>query len=121
MRVLSEMNTRVMGQIAELEGNVDDAADMIQYAQQNPCGPRGRPNVGHDAFAGQGHRIRSLTPTPEDRSAQGVNPSIGQGGGISRPGAAAREASGDDLHSALGRSSAKDAVAPLTASKAMAE
>ena len=29
----------------------------------------------------------------------------------SRPGAAAREASGDDLHSALGRSSAKDAVA----------
>ena len=33
----------------------------------------------------------------------------------SRPGAAAREASGDDLHSALGRSSAKDAVAPLTA------
>ena len=39
----------------------------------------------------------------------------------SRPGAAAREASGDDLHSALGRSSAKDAVAPLTASKAMAK
>ena len=37
----------------------------------------------------------------------------------SRPGAAAREASGDDLHSALGRSSVKDAVAPLTASKAM--
>ena len=36
-------------------------------------------------------------------------------------GAAAREASGDDLHSALGRSSAKDAVAPLTASKAMAK
>ena len=33
----------------------------------------------------------------------------------------AREASGDDLHSALGRSSAKDAVAPLTASKAMAK
>ena len=39
----------------------------------------------------------------------------------SRPGAAAREASGDDLHSALGRSSAKDAVAPSTASKAMAK
>ena len=39
----------------------------------------------------------------------------------SRPGAAAREASGDDLHSALGRSSAKDMVAPLTASKAMAK
>ena len=39
----------------------------------------------------------------------------------SRPGAAAREASGDDLHSALARSSAKDAVAPLTASKAMAK
>ena len=39
----------------------------------------------------------------------------------SRPGAAAREASGDDLHSAFGRSSAKDAVAPLTASKAMAK
>ena len=38
----------------------------------------------------------------------------------SRPGAAAREASGDDLHSALGRSSVKDAVAPSTASKAMA-
>ena len=32
-----------------------------------------------------------------------------------------REASGDDLHSALGRPSAKDAVAPLTASKAMAK
>ena len=39
----------------------------------------------------------------------------------SRPGAAAREASGDDLDSALGRSSAKHAVAPLTASKAMAK
>ena len=39
----------------------------------------------------------------------------------SRPGAAAREASGDDLDSALGRSLAKDAVAPLTASKAMAK
>ena len=38
-----------------------------------------------------------------------------------RPGAAAREASGDDLHSALGRSSVEDAVAPLTASKAMAK
>ena len=38
----------------------------------------------------------------------------------SRPGAAAREASGDDLHSALGRSSVKDAVAPLTGFKAMA-
>ena len=39
----------------------------------------------------------------------------------SRPGAAVRGASGDDLHSALGSSSAKDAVAPLTASKAMAK
>ena len=39
----------------------------------------------------------------------------------SRPGAAAREASGDDLHSALGRSSAKDAIAPSTASQAMAK
>ena len=32
-----------------------------------------------------------------------------------------QEASGDDLHSALGRSSAKDAVAPLTVCKAMAK
>ena len=39
----------------------------------------------------------------------------------SRPGAAAREASGDDLHSALGRSLAKDAIAPLTACKAMSK
>ena len=34
---------------------------------------------------------------------------------------AGQEASGDDLHSALGRPLAKDAIAPLTASKAMAK
>ena len=62
IRALNEMNTRVVGQLADLEGHVDEA-------QQNPRGPQGRPNVGYDAFAGQGHRIRSPTPTPGDRNA----------------------------------------------------
>ena len=83
IRVLNEMNTRVMGQLADLEGHVDDAADMIQVAQQNPRGPQGRPNVGYDAFAGQGHRIRSPTPTSGDRNAQNPVPSARPGGGVS--------------------------------------
>ena len=77
------MNARVVGQLAELEGHVDDAADMIQVAQQNPRGPQGRPNVGYDAFAGQGHRIRSPTPTPGDRKAQNPVPLARPGGGVS--------------------------------------
>ena len=67
IRVLNEMNTRVMGQIAELEKHVNDAADMIHDVQQKPRGPRGRQNVGYDASAGQGHRFRtailSTSPT----------------------------------------------------------
>ena len=51
IRVLNDMNTQVMGRMAELEGHVDDAADMIQDVQRNPRGPRQRQNVGHDAFA----------------------------------------------------------------------
>ena len=39
------LNTRVMGQLADLEGHVDDAANVIQVAQQNPRGRQGRPNV----------------------------------------------------------------------------
>ena len=74
IRVLNEMNTQVMGQLAELEGHVDDAADMTQVAQQNPRGPQGRPNVGYNALAGQGHRIRSPTPNPGDRNAQNPVP-----------------------------------------------
>ena len=81
-RVLNEMNTRVFGQLAEIEGHVDDAADMIQVAQQNPRGPQGRPNVGNNAFAGQGHRIRSPTPNPGNRNAQDPAPPARPGGGI---------------------------------------
>ena len=77
IRALNEMNTRVMGQLADLEGHVDDAADMIQVVQQNPRGPQGRPNVGYNAFAGQGHKIRSPTPTRGDRNAQNSVPSAG--------------------------------------------
>ena len=74
-------SSHATGQIAELEGHVDDAADMIHDVQQNPRGPRGRQSVGYDAFAGQGRRIRSPTPTPGDRSAQGADQSVSQGGG----------------------------------------
>ena len=82
IRTLNEMNTRVMAQLADLEGHVDDAADMIQVAQQNPRGPRERQNVGYNAFAGQGHRIRSPTPTPGDGHARDTDPSIRPSGAL---------------------------------------
>ena len=82
IRTLNGMNTRVMAQLADLEGHVDDAADMIQVAQQNLRGPRERQNVGYNTFAGQGHRIRSPTPTPGDGHGRNTNPSIRPSGGV---------------------------------------
>ena len=36
MRTLNGMNNRVMAQLSEIEGHVDEAADIIQDVQQNP-------------------------------------------------------------------------------------
>ena len=70
IRVLNEMNTRVMGQLADLEGHVDDAADMIQVVQQNPRGPQEKAK-------------RRIRPNPGDRSAQNPAPSARPGRGVS--------------------------------------
>ena len=68
IHTLNGMNNRVMAQLSEIEGHVDEAADIIQGVQQNPRGLRERQNVGH--------RIRSPTPSPTDLP---VRP----GGGVS--------------------------------------
>ena len=83
VHTLNGMNNRIMAQLADIEGNVDDAADMIQVAQQNPRGPRERQNVGYNAFAGQGHRIRSPTPFSGDGHGRDTDLSIRPGGGVS--------------------------------------
>ena len=57
MRTLNGMNNRIMAQLSDIEGHVDEAADIIQGVQQNQQNPQGlreRRNVGYDAFAGQG-------------------------------------------------------------------
>ena len=63
MRTLNGMNNRIMAQLSEIEGHVDEAADIIQGVQQNqesPQGPRERRNLGYNAFLGRdtgsGHR-----------------------------------------------------------------
>ena len=75
IRALNEMSTRVMGQLADLEGHVDDAADMIQVAQQR--------QAKHRVRRFRWTRIRSPTPTPGDRNAQNPVPSARPGGGVS--------------------------------------
>ena len=80
VHTLNGMNNRVMAQLAEIEGHVDDAADIIQGVQQNPRGLRERQNVGYNAFAGQGHRIRSPTPTPGDGHGRDTDLSVRPGG-----------------------------------------
>ena len=75
MRTLNGMNNRIMAQLSDIEGHVDEAADIIQGVQQNqqsPQRPRERRNIGYNAFAGQGHRIRSPTPTPGEGNSRGT-------------------------------------------------
>ena len=75
IRTLNGMNNRIMAQLTDIEGHVDEAADIIQGVredQQNPQQPRERRNVGYNAFAGQGHRIRSPTPTPGEGNGRGT-------------------------------------------------
>ena len=81
---LNGMNNRIMAQLSDIEGHVDEAADRIQGVQQNqqsPQGPRERRNIGYNAFAGQGHRIRSPTPTPGEGNGRGGLPTR-TGGGV---------------------------------------
>ena len=85
MRTLNGMNNRIMAQLFEIEGHVDEAAVIIQGArddQANPPQPRERRNVGYDAFAGQGHRIRSPTPTPGEGNGRGTGLPMRPGGGV---------------------------------------
>ena len=50
IRTLNGMSDRVMAQLSEIEGHVDEAADIIQGVQQNPRGLRERQNpVGERA------------------------------------------------------------------------
>ena len=83
VRTLNGMNNRVMAQLSEIEGHVDEAAEIIQGVQDNqmnPQQPRERRNVGYNTFAGQGHRIRSIrspTPTPGEG-----NVPVRPGGGV---------------------------------------
>ena len=83
IRTLNKMNTRVMSQFADLEGSIEDAAGLVQLAHDHPRGRGGRPNGGYHAFAGQGHRIRSATPTPGDGNARDSVPPNRPGGGVS--------------------------------------
>ena len=85
MRTLNGMNNRIMAQLYEIEGHVDEAAGIIQGVQDNqanPPQPRERRNVGYDAFAGQGHRIRSPTPTPGEGNGRGTGLLVRPGGGV---------------------------------------
>ena len=85
MRTLNGMNNRIMAQLYEIEGHVDEAAGIIQGVQDNqanPPQPRERRNVGYDAFAGQGHRIRSPTPIPGEGNGRGTGLLVRPGGGV---------------------------------------
>ena len=89
VRTLNGMNNRIMAQLYEIEGHVDEAADIIQGVQvnqANPPQPRERRNVGYDAFAGQGHRIRSPTPTPGEGNGRGTGLPVRPGEGVGLPG-----------------------------------
>ena len=82
IRTLNGMNNRVMAQLSDIEGHVDEAANIMQGVQQNPRGLRERQNVGYNAFAGQGHRIRSPTPTPGEGHGRGTDLPVRPGGGV---------------------------------------
>ena len=85
IRTLNGMNNRIMAQLTDIEGHVDEAADIIQGVredQQNPQQPRERRNVGYNAFAGQGHRIRSPTPTPGEGNGRGTGLPVRPGGSV---------------------------------------
>ena len=75
VRTLGAANNRIMSQLFEMEGQFDEAAGIIQGVQQineAPQQPREGRNVGYNAFAGQGHRIRSPTPTPGESDGRGT-------------------------------------------------
>ena len=75
VRNLGAAHNRIMAQLFEMEGQFDEAAGMLQGVQQineAPQQPRDRRNLGYNAFAGQGHRIRSPTPTPGEGDGQVV-------------------------------------------------
>ena len=85
IRTLNGMNNRIMAQLTDIEGHVDEAADIIQGVQDNqmnPQQPSERRNVGYNAFAGQGHRIRSPTPTPGEGNGRGTGLPVRPGGGV---------------------------------------
>ena len=85
IRTLNGMNNRIIAQLTDIEGHVDEAADIIQGVQDNqmnPQQPRERRNVGYNAFAGQGHRIRSPTPTPGEGDGRGTGLPVRPGGGV---------------------------------------
>ena len=85
MRTLNGVNNRIMAQLSEIEGHVDEAAGIIQGVQDdqmNPQQPRERRNVGYNAFAGQGHRIRSPTPTPGEGNGRGTGLPVRPGEGV---------------------------------------
>ena len=88
VRNLSAANNRIMSQLFEMEGQFDEAAGIIQGVQQineAPQQPRDRRNVGYNAFAGQGHRIRSPTPTPGEGDGRGTGRPVRPGGGVDLP------------------------------------
>ena len=85
VRTLSAANNRIMSQLFEMEGQFDEAAGIIQGVQQineAPQQPREGRNVGYNAFAGQGHRIRSPTPTPGESDGRGTGLPVRSGGGV---------------------------------------
>ena len=85
VRTLSAANNRIMSQLFEMEGQFDEAAGIIQGVQQineAPQQPREGRNVGYNAFAGQGHRIRSPTPTPGESDGRGTGLPVRSAGGV---------------------------------------
>ena len=87
VRTLSAANNRIMSQLFEMEGQFDEAAGIIQGVQQineAPQRPREGRNVGYNAFAGQGHRIRSPTPTPGESDGRGTGLPVRSAGGRDR-------------------------------------
>ena len=88
VRTLGAANNRIMSQLFEMEGQFDEAAGIIQGVQQineAPQQPRAGRNVGYNAFAGQGHRIRSPTPTPGEGDGRGTGLPVRPGGGVVSP------------------------------------
>ena len=88
VRNLGAAHNRIMAQLFDMEGQFDEAAGMLQGVQQineAPQQPRDRRNLGYNAFAGQGHRIRSPTPTPGEGDGRGTGRPVRPGGGGDLP------------------------------------